>query len=310
MIIRKRWHVLFTLFIGLYISFLLFANHYFINWFTEYSDSLSKEIDKTISVIIAAFLSACILMYFKSIIDKQKLQLEERNTDLQQVNQQLESFANKAAHDFKSPIIASLNMIQLAKESEDLNEARKYIDLEESSLKGLNRFINKMLELSKSTQKETKKEPVDIEELFHETTENLKYMNNGVHIEFIFESFTGTSVVFTDRLKMEIIFNNILSNAIKYKDNFKEKSFSSLVLKQNENKHTLEFTDNGVGISKEIVPKIFNPFFKGSNHPDSTGIGLHSVNEAIKSLDGHIEAQSEEGKGTTFIITLPVIEKS
>lgn len=68
----------------------------------------------------------------------------------------------------------------------------------------------------------------------------------------------------------------------------------------------IEFMDNGAGIPAEVLPKVFDPFFSTKDVGKGSGLGLYIVHEIIEEHDGCIAVSSEPGKGTTFLIRLPV----
>ena len=71
----------------------------------------------------------------------------------------------------------------------------------------------------------------------------------------------------------------------------------------------LEITDNGVGIAPEDIPHIFEPFFSAKQKASGIGLGLAIVHGIIQSHNGNITVDSEPGKGTTMIITLPLFKE-
>src|SRR5206468_2859661 len=72
----------------------------------------------------------------------------------------------------------------------------------------------------------------------------------------------------------------------------------------------LKISDTGTGIPPEALPKIFEPFFTTKEHGKGTGLGLPTVLGIVKGHGGFLEVTSELGKGTTFVIYLPVLEKA
>ena len=103
-------------------------------------------------------------------------------------------------------------------------------------------------------------------------------------------------------------FNNIISNAIFYG---KENGFVKISLKKENDKIFITFEDNGIGISKENLDKIWIRFFQAdsSRTTDNSGLGLPMVKGIIEAHNGNISVTSELGKGTTFSIILPFLEK-
>jgi histidine kinase len=106
----------------------------------------------------------------------------------------------------------------------------------------------------------------------------------------------------------QIIINFIINSLIHGFQNKAEGQMTISVLPKNEEKETLilRYSDNGKGISKEIVQSIFEPFFTTNRQGSGTGLGLHIVhNLAVHKLNGMIRCESVEGRGTTFIIEFP-----
>ena len=108
--------------------------------------------------------------------------------------------------------------------------------------------------------------------------------------------------------ELEKVLNNLISNAIKYTPTG---GSISVVLTLVDKQVTLRVKDNGIGISSEDVPKIFNEFFRTKEakviDPDGSGLGLPFVKKIVESLGGTIRVESEKGQGTEFMVTLPRI---
>jgi signal transduction histidine kinase len=101
------------------------------------------------------------------------------------------------------------------------------------------------------------------------------------------------------------IFRNIVSNAIKYADNTKEINTIDINIKINKKEAIISIKDNGIGISKDVLPKIFEMFYRGSELSKGSGIGLNLVGQSVDKMGGKIDVNSTLGKGTEFIVRLP-----
>ena len=109
----------------------------------------------------------------------------------------------------------------------------------------------------------------------------------------------------TDQAQLQQVFLNIINNAIDAIGKDGEITINTRPIKQN-NRISIEITDTGPGIPKEVLQKIFDPFFTTKEVGKGTGLGLSISYSIIEKLGGRIMVASEEGKGTTFTIYLPV----
>ena len=110
---------------------------------------------------------------------------------------------------------------------------------------------------------------------------------------------------FSDKIRCRIIMENMLSNAIKYQD--LHKPFNRLLIKivTTETNMRIGFSDNGIGINHQHLPKIFDMFYRATDTATGSGLGLYIVKECIEKLRGTIVVESEPTLFTKFEIVLP-----
>jgi signal transduction histidine kinase len=107
-----------------------------------------------------------------------------------------------------------------------------------------------------------------------------------------------------DPLQLRQVFRNIIDNAF---DAMSQRGKLTITTTQKNDRHVeVKFTDTGCGISKEDIENIFDPFFTKKGIGEGVGLGLSICHGIVKAHNGTIKVESEEGKGTTFIVTLPV----
>ena len=112
--------------------------------------------------------------------------------------------------------------------------------------------------------------------------------------------------VFGDKNRLRQVFINIVDNAIKYSDKGDTVSVEAY---EQGGEICISVSDTGMGISKEDLPKIKTKFFKANHTRRGSGIGLAVADEIIERHNGRLMINSEQGVGTTVMITLPCIEQ-
>jgi signal transduction histidine kinase len=154
----------------------------------------------------------------------------------------------------------------------------------------------------KPTQAEFKIIPIgELIKSILEKNKNLAQIKN-IKIESKIESEAS---VLGDKTELKRVFFNILDNAIKYT---KEGGIISVSDRIASNKYIVTVSDNGMGISNDILGKIFDPFFRGdaSRSTEGAGLGLTLSKKIIENHKGTIAIRSGVGKGTNVTITLPI----
>jgi signal transduction histidine kinase len=108
----------------------------------------------------------------------------------------------------------------------------------------------------------------------------------------------------SDYNQMKIILNNLMANAVKYHNLSQPNPYIRVSFKRTKSVVEIAIQDNGQGIAKENVPKIFDMFYRASPGTEGTGLGLYIVQEALTKINGVILVESELGKGSTFKVLL------
>lgn len=240
-------------------------------------------------------------------IEKQKSQLKDKTEKLTQLNEQLESFAYVASHDLQEPLRKILAFGDRLKDKakEKLNEEElDYLQRITNASGRMKKLIEDLLKYSRISTQQQKFTNTDLNQLLHEVLDDLetRIEQSGGKIES-----DKLPVIEADPLQMRQLFQNLLSNALKF---HKTGQGTQISIKSDirNNMLVLSFEDNGIGFDEKFKDRIFQPFQRlhGRQEYEGTGIGLAICKKIVEHHHGNIEVQSEEKKGSKFIITLPL----
>lgn len=230
------------------------------------------------------------------------------------LNRLYDNFIANITHELKSPL-SSLQLYIETLNTRDVppEKQKEFLEQMTKDTIRLQNLINTILDISalESGKNKTNFEVFDsceiINRLVNESAEHFR-LNEGT-IQFNCQS---SAKIFIDVNAFKMVINNLIDNSIKY--NIGDLKIN-LELKKTLNKVIINFTDNGIGINSKEQKKIFQKFYRiyDEDIPNvkGTGLGLYWVKEIIKKHGGKIYVRSEgKGKGTTFIIELPIAKKS
>ncbi|MCI2048704.1 MAG: transporter substrate-binding domain-containing protein [Lachnospiraceae bacterium] len=245
--------------------------------------------------------------------ERERIRVEEIQRDTEAQNR---FFAN-ISHDMRTPLNAILGFATLA-EKEDIDEEKRRDYLSKIHLSGklLMDLVNDTLTLSKvnSGKLELKPEPARARELFESIIVPIRETAAKKNIAFTVD-YSGMQdrTILVDELSLQKILLNLLSNAVQYtqegghvrlrlyNDPPEGKDSDSVIVVQ----------DDGIGISPEFLPHVFEPFAQEKRHgyeSVGTGLGLSIVKQLVDLMGGTIQVQSEEQNGTTFTVRLHLKE--
>jgi signal transduction histidine kinase len=227
-----------------------------------------------------------------------------KNEFLEKTNQELDHLVYSISHDLRAPISSALGLIELSKIENDIQQLHYYDGLKEMCLKRLDSFIFDILNYLKNNRLQLNIEKINLEEEVQFAIDMNKNSNEKIQINLNIEKQLS---FYSDRNRLRIIFNNLISNAIRYSNDKAEQAKIDIASNYDEEEESLiiKIEDNGIGIDREYLPKIFDMFFKTDDKGKGSGLGLYITKEAVNKLNGTISVESEKGVGTIFTIVLP-----
>ena len=229
---------------------------------------------------------------------------KQYENELVKRNFELDNFVYRASHDLKAPLNSVMGLISLIESEKPPAFVTNYIGLMKKSVTKLDGFIRDLTDYSRNTRLEITGIPLDFEELIKESLENLQHMENAEKVK-INTRINQPFVFYSDAFRTSIVINNLISNALKYQDLKKEKQIIEIVADVFQTRVEIQIKDNGIGIPQLHQAHIFEMFYRASYQSFGSGLGLYIVKNAVDKLGGTISFESEEGKGTTFYVSLP-----
>lgn len=231
--------------------------------------------------------------------------IQRTNYELSKRNTELDNFVYSVSHDLRAPIASVLGLINLAKKDRDLDMKDMYLDMIQNSALQQDHFIKEILDQSRNSRLEIKREGILFEPLINETFSQLKFATStGKSIEKII-SIKQDKPFYSDHWRLKVILNNILSNAIRYRNG--KDPVIEVAIEIDDSRAILAIKDNGKGIDKEHLPNLCKMFYRATDDGAGSGLGLYIVKETVDKLNGNINIESELGKGTTVKLEIPEI---
>ncbi|WP_133259643.1 sensor histidine kinase [Pseudochryseolinea flava] len=275
---------------------------------TEFYIKISFIINYFISLTIA-LLALYFLINLNKASELELIQKEDfanqKNAELQKVNDELDRFVYSVSHDLRSPLSSILGLTNLARKTNDREELLQILMMIQGRVNAQDDFIKEIIDYSRNARTETANEPIKVGTLVRETIEALRFNHNADKIQFK-QLINDDVIIFSDRIRLTIILNNLIANSIKYHDF--SKPIPTIEIGYRSAQNAIYVTDNGIGIATIYQDKIFNMFFRGSDRSTGSGLGLFITREVVEKLGGSIILESTEGKGSTFTVFLPIAE--
>lgn len=231
------------------------------------------------------------------------LDITERKT----IEQRKDDFISIASHELKTPITTIKGHTQLLKrrlEKQGLQEHVTSLVTIEEQVNKLTRLIRELMDVSKiqAGKLDYAAEEFDVDEFIQKTITTLQQVISSHTIRI-----TGTAgqTLVGDVDHLEQVLSNLISNAVKYSP---QADSVDVIVASDKSNVSIRVRDYGIGIPQEQHSKLFERFYRVStdSYFPGLGMGLYITSEIVKRHGGEITVESEEGKGSTFIVSLPL----
>lgn len=272
------------------------------NSFDQWSQQVKGNSEKWSEIEIQTLLEIKDEINFA--IGRKTIELRILNEKLRDAYAELDTFAHTVSHDLKTPITAIKAFAELILRRSSEDEIRKMSGKIVDNSARLSNMIGTVLEYAKAGQKLLNKEKVDMTSLISEIKDQILVgvVNKNLQINIL-----QTPDIDGDPVLLFQVFLNIIENAVKYshKTGFPVVSIDGTIA---DNDVVYRITDNGVGINSEEQAKVFGLFTRvgKTNEFEGNGVGLATVKKIINRHGATIKIESEEGNGSTFVLSFPL----
>lgn len=271
------------------------------------------------AMIVIAFICGLIALLHRQrtlrLIQEKNIELNEAIQKATEANEAKSNFLSGISHDMRTPLNGIINFTSFALAAADPAKKQENLLKVKQSSTILLDLINNTLEVSRIESGKFLLDPALVS--LHELLDSIIVVIQAAVAEQKQQFLTTIDCpkpeyIYADRLKLQELFLNLLSNAVKYTP---DGGTIRLTVRQSTatgGRQQLQIivADNGIGISKEFLPKIFEAFTQepGQKLRNSTGsgLGLAIVKRIVDLMQGTIQVTSEKGRGTTFTVIIPI----
>ncbi|MEE0441059.1 MAG: HAMP domain-containing sensor histidine kinase, partial [Thomasclavelia sp.] len=233
-------------------------------------------------------------------------------TDVSQVKEiekMQKQFFSDISHELKTPMSAIIGSVEIL-QKEGIQNKETFDEFMGILLKEsyrMQNIIEDILELSRLEQPRVTLSPklIDVDSIVKDTVELFEPLAKDKHLSMFYQTKVSKELML-DYATVKTILNNLVSNAIKYSNS----GVISIKAFNDKDKLTLVVQDEGIGISKDDIPLIYDRFFqvdRSRSKKLGTGLGLSIVKRMVELNNGNISVESDQGIGSVFTVVLPIL---
>ncbi|MDN7245498.1 cell wall metabolism sensor histidine kinase WalK [Planococcus shenhongbingii] len=285
---------------------------------TDYTFEDLIHLKEAIMLDLSTYEESALLRASFSVIQKETgfvngvIAVLHDNTEQEKIDMERREFVANVSHELRTPLTTMRSYLEALADGawQDQELAPTFLNVTQTETERMIRLVNDLLKLSKmdSSETEINKEMIEFNVFFNRIIDRFE-MSKSQNVYFERELPKEQYFVEIDPDKLTQVIDNIISNALKYSPEGGKIQFAMTV---EDGFILIRIIDQGMGIPKENVDKIFDRFYRvdraRSRAMGGTGLGLAISKEMINAHGGHIWAESQYGKGTTIFFTLPFEE--
>lgn len=229
-------------------------------------------------------------------------------TEIRKIERIRKDFVTNVTHELKTPLTSIKGYIELLKDREELDNATKqrFLEIIEIEADRLTDLINDLLLLSDVENNKGRIEMFKVNDLINEVIEIMNTISSEKDVK-IMCLFDNEATVLGDKNRFKQMMINLIDNAVKYTNPGGEVKITTI---KDEAKLYIAVEDNGIGIEKKHIDRLFERFYRTdksrSRAEGGTGLGLAIVKHIVKNFDGIIKVESEVDVGSKFTVIIPL----
>lgn len=237
------------------------------------------------------------------IVQERTQALTQQNEELVKLNAELDRFVYSISHELSSPLKSLIGLIQLMKQDHDPESMNIYLGMQEKSIKKLDLYTKELTDLLRNARIDIQKQHISFRELLNQVLNQRKSDLDYDKVKKIISIRQDVPFV-SDKNRIAVLLGNMISNSIQYHRTGIQ-SHVKIQIEVTPEKALITISDNGMGIGREHLDKIYNMFYRATEKSQGSGLGLYIVKETITKLNGKIDMHSELNVGTIFKIEIP-----
>ena len=227
-------------------------------------------------------------------------------TEFRQLETIKKDFVLSVSHELRTPLTSIKGYLETFENDLD-DEQKGYVEIIKRNTDRLIHIVNDLLTLSRlEHDRSLEKENIVIADFLENILKIFSHRIQAKGLELKIEQNSQKTLIQADRFKLEQVFINLIDNAVKYTD----EGGIKIIIDGDETNLIFRISDSGNGIAEEHLPRLFERFYvvdkSRSRRMGGTGLGLSIAKHIVNLHNGIIDVESEIGKGTTFIIRLPI----
>lgn len=277
---------------------------------------LGDEIHENTTYIIAViFFFGSTVLTLSELVSRNAQRLRQREQQIRELYEARSTFVRVATHELRAPLGASLSLMRNIEQGyagELSAQQAAILSRVTKRLEGLRTLIDDLLTLARTREASTAHAPLkpdsvraNLDRIIDQERPHAEQRRIALHCDLD----DAPGIVMAGNVGLGIILGNLINNAIKYTPEDGDVTVDYKVMPEKDMVR-VSVVDTGIGIPADELPNVFNEFFRAKNAKRAqitgTGIGLSTVHTLVERYNGHISLDSEEGKGTTVTVTLPL----